>query len=90
MLATDHRAVVLESVATQSFPTISSIIHDCTSHDFTEKNVKTMLWQLVREGLIIKVGSHFMITQSGLDWLRHGRFTRALPAPHTRTRRKSA
>lgn len=90
--ATDHRALVLEAVATAPFrPSIESIIRDCVGPDFTRAVVKSMVWQLRREGLIgldTSGTSHF-ITKAGLDYLTDGRFDRALPQPGTpRPRRR--
>jgi hypothetical protein len=87
--ATDHRALVLESVATSPIPaTVAAIVADCTGADpeFTPKKVKAMIWWLRREGLVgddDKGTGHF-ITKAGLDWLAHGRFDRALPTDHIR------
>lgn len=74
--ATDHRAIVLESVATN--PTGASeanITADCQASDFTRRMVKAMIWQLRKEGLIGRddAQGHF-ITQAGLNYLTSARF----------------
>lgn len=93
--ATDHRAIVLESVATSpSNPTGAEIAKDCVGPDFTRKNVLTMISTLRREGLIAmnEDGRHY-VTQAGLDCLAHWRFDRELPTfaerPASRKRRTS-
>jgi hypothetical protein len=89
--ATDHRALVLESVATNPRGASAElIIADCASETFQRAVVKSMIWQLRAEGLIGRddAGTGHFITKAGLDWLTHGRFDRALPAPHTRPGRQ--
>lgn len=85
--ATDHRALVLESVATSPTPaTLDSIAADCHGADpsYTRKLVAAMVWWLVRVGLLGRTGDSYFLTKAGLEWLTTGRFDRALPAPHTR------
>ncbi len=85
-LATDHRSLVLEAVAT--CPVAASaeqIVRDASSAEFTAKKVGSMVWQLRKEGLLQKKDDGtYSITQAGLDWLTFGRFDRALPKEHTR------
>ena len=84
--ATDHRAVVLEEVATHpGVATDRSIIKACSTDNFPTQAVGSMIWILRKEGLIARGddGGNF-ITRAGLDWLTTGRFDRALPAPHER------
>ena len=79
--ATEHRTLVLESVATSpSNPTTNEIANDCEGPDFSRNNVSTMVSTLRREGLlgVNDDGRHFL-TQLGLDWLQRARFDRALP-----------
>ncbi len=80
--ATDHRALVLESVATSPRATLDAIRADCTAAlpSFTEKKVDAMVWWLRRVGLINRGedGVH-VLTKTGLEWLTSGRFDRALP-----------
>lgn len=91
--ATDHRRVVLESVATHpAIPFTSDIIADCQGPDYTPHMIESMIWQLGHEGLIemrTDLGG-YRITQLGLDWLTNGRFDQAIPKPHKRpgTRRR--
>lgn len=85
-LATDHRALVLESVATNPRATLDAIIKDCADADaaFTPKQIAAMVWWLRREGLInLEDGVHHM-TKAGLDYLTDARFDRAIPVAHTR------
>ncbi len=85
-LATDHRALVLESVATNPRATLDAIVADCTGADaaFTANKVGSMVWWLRREGLInLQDGVHHM-TKAGLDYLTEARFDRAVPVEHTR------
>lgn len=81
-LATDHRALVLASVATHPAPTSATVVRDCCTA-FAEPLVRSMLSQLRREGLIARdPGDEALeITPEGLAWLRDGRFDRAVPAP---------
>lgn len=85
-LATDHRALVLEAVATSPVnPTEKAIVADAATTEYTAKKVGSMIWQLRKEGLIQRrEDGTYAITQAGLDWLTHGRFDRALPAEHVR------
>jgi len=89
--ATDHRALVLESVATNPFrPSMESIVRDCIGLDFKSNVVKAMIYQLRREGLVGlgSSGTDHFITKAGLDWLTQGRFDRALPGFHNRASRR--
>ncbi len=94
-LATDHRALVLESVATSPFsPSIETIVKDCVGAEFTRKMIRAMVWQLRREGLIglQSSGTSHFITKAGLEYLTGGRFDRALPergTPRPKARRRS-
>lgn len=89
MKATDHRAVVLESVATcPEACTMDHIVRDSTGPDFIPRNILTMVYQLAKEGLLARREDRsFFITTLGLAWLTHGCFDRALPAHHTRRKR---
>lgn len=86
--ATDHRAAVLESVATNpKGTTILHIVQDCEADGFPAELVKKHVWQLKKEGLIgIRESTdgtdpgHF-ITRVGLDYLTFGRFDLPLPEP---------
>jgi hypothetical protein len=86
--ATDHRALVLEAVATApTRPTCAAIIIDCADTDFTPKTVRVMAWTLRRDGLLgLDEHGGYFITRAGLDYLTHARFDRKIPAPHTRPR----
>jgi len=81
--ATDHRALVLASVATHPTPPSSGqVVRDCVE-TFAEPLIRSMLSQLKREGLI--AGSDALeITPEGWEWLRQGLFDRAIPKPHFR------
>lgn len=83
--ATDHRALVLESIATAPSATRETVVADCVSDEFTRQMVLTMLNQMKREGLAQEnVEKIFSLTTAGLDYLTLARFDRALPAPHER------
>lgn len=92
-LATDHRALVLESVATNpKGATTSNIVEDCKGDGFDEALIKKHIWQLRKEGLIglrdpeacefreFVSATHF-ITQRGLIYLTDGRFDLPIPVP---------
>ena len=93
--ATDHRALVLEAVATcPQQATTAQILRDCQGENFKPSAVKVMVYQLRHEGLL---GRHedsdvHFLTLAGLDWLTRGHFDRALPCyaerPKARSKRK--
>ena len=93
--ATDHRALVLESVATNpSGASKKDIVSDCEAPDFTPPMIDSMIWQLRKEGLIGRddKNGHF-ITQAGLNYLRIAAFDlqpppMGLPRPKARKPRK--
>lgn len=89
LYATDHRAFVLESVATNPQPVQEAILKDCIGPDFPRKSVQAMLWQLAHEGLISRRSEDgvYSLTYTGLYWLQQARFDKALPSPHTRKRK---
>lgn len=92
--ATDHRALVLESVATN--PKGASerlIVADCADPAFPVEAVKSMIWQLRKEGLIARdeAGTGHHITKAGLDYLAQAAFDRGLPplgAPRLKARKR--
>lgn len=92
--ATDHRGLVLESIATSPNPELQSIHSDCTSSTFPKKSVDAMVWVLCREGLVNRVNqpngnvTHHL-TKTGFDYLASGHFDRKLPEPHTRPNRRA-
>lgn len=91
-LATEHRALVLESVATSPNATKQAIFADCVSHSFTKDAADVMIWQLRRIGLIGRSDSDtYFITKAGLDYLQSADFTRIVPefAPRPKARRKA-
>lgn len=89
--ASDHRALVLEAVATSpESPSEAQIVADCNGPDFDRPKILSMVRLLRMEGLIglsSPSGGHF-ITVVGLNYLTTARFDRGLPAPHTRPGRK--
>jgi hypothetical protein len=88
--ATDHRALVLEAVATSpTRPTVALIVKDCAGTDFKPTSVNTMVWYLRKNGFIglDDKGQHF-ITTVGLDYLVSARFDRELPSEHKRPHSK--
>lgn len=85
LFATDHRALVLESVATAPRATRTTVAKDCVGVDFGARAVQSMLWQLRHEGLIgMDDEGVLFVTKAGFGWLTNGRFDRALPCPHER------
>jgi hypothetical protein len=85
--ATDHRAIVLEAVATcPTDASMDAIVRDAIGPDFIRKNVQTMVYQLRKEGLLglKEDGRTHYITELGLEWLTYGRFDQALPGFHER------
>lgn len=92
-LATDHRATVLESVATYpGTPTAGDVARDCATTTYTRRMVLTMVDTLSRQGLIGRTEQNtFVITEAGLDYLAKARFDRAIadftPRPGSRKRR---
>lgn len=95
--ATDHRAVVLESVATSPVPaTLDSIVKDAHAIGWNNRQqIATMVNQLSREGLIGRnAGGDWFITAAGLAYLTVGRFDRALiesghPRPKARKKKRT-
>lgn len=93
--ATDHRAVVLESVATSPVAATSdSVVKDAASVGWSHRQqILTMLNQLSREGLIGRneQGGWF-ITGAGLAYLTVGRFDLPvqgfIPRPKSRKRKE--
>ncbi len=89
--ATDHRAKVLEAVATNpGVATPDEIVRDCLGDDFDRTKVLKMVLQLRKEGLIGRSdvrkddGAGHFITKTGLEYLTCGQFDRELPSPHER------
>lgn len=93
--ATDHRALVLAAIHTHPSPTMRTVLLDClSSPGFAEKVIQSMIYQLNKEGLVVRGPDRdaLAITPEGLEWLQRGRFDRELPRPHERPgarRRKS-
>ena len=90
---TDHRACVLEAVATSPNPPSATeigveVLRACPS--FRNRDVAAaMVSQLRREGLISMNDERgYFITKAGFDLLAKGVFTRELPAEHTKPKRK--
>lgn len=80
--ATEHRAIVLESVATApEEATHDAIVKDSASIGWTDrKQIVTMVNQLVREGLVGRnTSGGFFLTVAGLEALQSGTFNRKLP-----------
>lgn len=79
-LATDHRAVVLESIATSPYlATNATVCKDCMRVDFSHKNVLTMINTLWRAGLVGRIEQGYFLTRAGFEWLTEGRFDQELP-----------
>lgn len=95
LIATDYRAGMLEAIATTPNPgsTTASIVHDVLAMypEYKEENVKKMIWQLRKEGLIGRGNDsipddteHFFITQAGLRYLTSTGFGKLPPSEHIR------
>ena len=90
--ATEHRALVLESVATApGGATMESVQKDCVGHAFNKHAVYAMLWQLCREGLVGRNSDNtYFLTTAGLDRIQYGDFTQKVPeyAPRPKARKR--
>lgn len=92
--ATDHRALVLEVVATiPEAATRDAIQHEAfryrTDDRFGMNQISAMVSHLLRQGLIARrEDATLFITGLGLDWLKNAMFDRSLPEPHTRPGRR--
>ena len=91
--ASDHRACVLEAVATSpqrpsAAQIIDEVLRACPS--FRNRNVASaMVSTLRREGLIgMGDDGGYFVTKAGLVWLTEGTFDRLLPAEYTKPKRK--
>lgn len=90
--ATDHRALVLEVVATTPVVATREAVQSEVaglSNDFHRDAISAMVSTLLRDGLLgRRDDGTLFVTAIGMDWLTHGEFDRALPKPHTKTRKK--
>jgi hypothetical protein len=78
--ATEHRALVLEEIATApEGATIKSVCTALTNEAFPYHSVWTMVWQLRKEGLV-GMGSegYLHLTEFGVAYLYQTDFTRKL------------
>lgn len=85
--ASDHRALVLEVVATAPYSATRDAIQDEVAklsqpHDFGPLLISAMVSSLLAGGLLgRKEDGTLFITQHGLDYLKHAAFDRKLPEP---------
>lgn len=82
--ASDHRAVVLEEIATSPVePSMQEVTSTLAKPDFTQEMVYKMVYQLLREGLIGRREGQasLFITEGGLDYLTNARFDLPLQEP---------
>src|SRR3954465_2359783 len=92
--ATDHRALVLEVVATTPSAATrkaieAEVLANRTDERFGHNQIAAMVSSLLRFGLIgRREGSTLLVTTLGLEWLQAADFTRELPAPHTKPKRQ--
>lgn len=92
--ATDHRALVLEVVATTPVAATRDAVQKEVAimsprDEFNVNAISAMVSTLLREGLIgRRDDGTLFVTQRGFEWLREGDFTRALPAKHERPGRR--
>lgn len=92
--ATDHRALVLEVVAT--IPSAATrdavqkeVLANKTDERFGANQISAMVSTLLKEGLIgRRDDGTLFVTATGFEWLRGADFTRALPAPHEKPSRR--
>lgn len=86
--ATDHRAIVMESVITYpGAPTLEEIVTECVAAlpTLNRHKADAMVRQLRTEHLlgVNESGGHYL-TDAGLDYFKAGVFDRALPKDHER------
>lgn len=82
--ATDHRAIVLEEIATAPYvatrDAVQAAVAKAGYREFHANAVSAMVSELLRIGLIgMKEDRTLFLTQSGLEWITKGDFTRPLP-----------
>lgn len=92
--ATDHRALVLEVVATTpdkaTRDAVQREVLRCRTDDrFGVNQISAMVSTLLREGLLgRRDDDSLFVTSVGLDWLHHATFDLPLPKPYTKTSRR--
>lgn len=93
--ASDHRALVLEVVATAPYATHRAAVQEEVAklsqpHDFGPLQISAMVSSLLSAGLLgTREDKTLFITQHGLDWITTAAFDRKLPEPGIpRPRRK--
>jgi hypothetical protein len=90
---TDHRAAVLEEIATAPYvatrDAVQKAVMKMGMQEFHANAVSAMVSELLRVGLVgRKEDGTLFLTQVGLDILQHGDFTRPLPAEHEKPNRR--
>lgn len=91
--ATDHRAVVLEEIATAPYAAtrdaVQAQVAKAGYKEFHKDAISAMVSELLRIGLVgRKEDGTLFLTTAGLEWLTHGDFTRPLPPPHIKPNRR--
>lgn len=92
--ATDHRAIVLEVVAT--IPTTATrdavqaeVARENRQSDFNKDAISAMVSTLRKEGLIgVRDDGTLFVTELGFTWLRTAAFDLPLPGPYTKPGRR--
>jgi hypothetical protein len=81
MLASDHRALVLESVASEpGLSTLKTVLKDCEGPAFPHTAVASMLWWLCHIGLLDRTNlGVYIVTDQGFIWLEKASFKFPLP-----------
>lgn len=92
--ATDHRAIVLEEIATAPYVATRDAVQKQVAkaagyQEFHANAVSAMVSELLRIGLVgMKEDKTLFLTTSGLEWITKGDFTRPLPGFIERPRRR--
>lgn len=92
--ATDHRALVLEVVATIPVAATRAavqeeILREAKGTSFHVNAISAMVSHLLSQGLLgTRDDSTLFVTLYGMEWLAGGDFTRSLPREHTKPKRK--
>lgn len=92
--ATDHRALILEVVATIPISATRAAVQEealreAKGSGFHVNAISAMVSHLLSQGLLgTRDDATLFVTLYGMEWLTNADFTRALPAEHSRPGRK--
>lgn len=92
--ATDHRAIVLEVIATT--PEVATraavqaeVARNTARDEFSINAISAMVSELRRQGMIaVREDATLFVTPLGLEYLSKAAFDRALPEPYKKPGRK--